>query len=130
MSDMYFREPNQVKWMGSRPGHNGTQVLEYSNSAVLNWVPIYTVPAGETFYMTFMSFTWQLSVNDIWAVAIYNAVPAVWRYICLGRGVLTAGSLGWHESFWPPIEIPDGYHIYRYQAVNIAPCLCIHGWVE
>jgi len=41
-----FREPNQVKWVGVLPGHNGEQVIAQAvadNSTVI----AYTVPAGK-----------------------------------------------------------------------------------
>ena len=130
MSDMMFREPNQVKWQGSRPGHNGTQVLENTESNVLNWVVLYTVPAGQTLFLTMVSFSWDQSVNNVWKIAIYDDVPALWKTLAIGRAILAAGNPFWMSTFWPPIEVPAGYHIQRYQDVAIAPCFTIHGWTE
>ena len=50
------REPNQVKWIGVRPGHNGEQVLvpiDLGASAI-----VYTVPADKLLLL----FDWHLGI--------------------------------------------------------------------
>jgi len=130
MALMKFREPNQVKWAGSRPGHNGTQVIKSENGT---GVPIlmYTVPAGLTFYLT----SWVFSVSDSVGGAlgyfhVQDLVPATQYYI----GYITTqgvGFLGQEGSFWPPLEIPTGWRLRV--GSNAGTCTAsalIHGWVE
>jgi len=76
MALMKFREPNQVRRVGVRPAHDGTQVLE-RGSADNATVVLYTVPAGKVFYLC---HAW-LNVQGVAAgsvyLAIYDGVPAV-----------------------------------------------------
>ena len=129
MSDMYFREPNQVKWMGSRPGHNGTQVLEHA-SATNATVIVYTVPGAHTLFLTHTILDIYSTGISTAYLSIYNAVPALVIHIHLSR-VQTNRELSLNNSYWPPIEIPAAYSV-RVQssaATNIAEAT-IHGWVE
>jgi len=130
MSDMHFREPNQVKWQGSRPGHNGTQVIEGEPIAALNWSTVYLVPAGVTFYMTFASLSHYNIITAFMYLAIWDAGPALWRTIFgLGHPVNTS-VLGMSSNFWPPIELAPGYSVQVYQNVNNAVVGSVHGWIE
>jgi len=130
MALMEFREPNRVKWVGTRPGHDGTQVLEYGDAAGAI-VIVYTVPAGKTLYLcdaTMMYAT--LAAGDGWA-EISTAVPVTVTY--LFRDILIAGIAVFTKqaTYWPPIEIPSGYLIrVRSSAAGLTARLMVHGWVE
>ena len=130
MSDMMFREPNQVKWMGSRPGHNGTQVLLSDTVAAVVPTGFYTVPAGKTLFITsaFLNITNPVAVS--YYLAIFNAVPALDQYLI--NTYYTAGQqiVPVQANYWPPIEVEAGYHLYYRQGVNALLTYTIHGWVE
>ena len=130
MSDMHFREPNQVKWMGTRPGHNGEQVIE-NNTANNATAIVYTVPAGKTLFLTtavLAGFGTAASINNFGS--IYDSTPAQWREI--GRlPVFANGGTAYAASFNPPLEVPTGYTVRI--TSGVASCwayLTIHGWVE
>ena len=130
MALMEFREPNQVKWQGLRPGHNGTQVIEGEPIAALNWSTVYLVPAGVTFYMTFASLSCCGLIAANMYLAIWDAGPALWRTIFgLGHPVNTS-VLGMSSNFWPPIELAPGYSVQVFQNVNNAVVGSVHGWIE
>ena len=130
MALMKFREPNQVKWVGSRPGHNGTQVAEHgiaNNAGVI----FYTVTVGKTLYLTFYSFsisTSGVTAESHFSIYTDGAVhylylhsvvpPAAWQNLCSG-------------TFNPPLEIPAGYY-FRLFASGVAATLqgSIVGWEE
>ena len=130
MALMKFREPNQVKWQGVRPGHNGTQVLadgQCDNSTII----LYTVPAGKVFYWC----GWNMIAYGPAAAGdsylyIYTAVPAIWRRIQRFFYAIT-DSRALSKSYWPPLEIPEGYSI-RLVSTVVGHALqgSIHGWVE
>ena len=46
MAVAIFREPNRARWVGVRPGHDGTMLVA-SASATNNTATVYMVPAGK-----------------------------------------------------------------------------------
>lgn len=130
MAFMEFREPNQVKWVGVRPGHNGEQVLEYAIAQ--NSTPIlYTVPAGKVFYLCGYSLnTWDTVGVATLRLVIYDDTPAAWKYL---QYLISSANSGQSitKSYWPPLEIPSGYSVRLESAVATATVRgSIHGWVE
>jgi len=130
MALMHFREENQVKWVGTRPGHNGTQIVSRAGS-VGALVPVYTVLAGDTFYLTFAC----LSFNAVGAVAahlsIYNAVPALTMELArhVSPGALNNPAVS--QNYWPPIELPAGWSVQIFSnAPGVTAIGTVHGWVE
>ena len=130
MSDMHFREPNQVKWQGSRPGHNGVQVIEDGDANNVT-DDIYTVLAGKRLYLCGWSFS-------CWGVAYSTGAHLwLWTVVVLDRRELIAGvhaansALMCSMSYWPPIELVGG-DIVRLISDNVNS-IChasIHGWTE
>ena len=130
MSDMHFREPNQVKWQGSRPGHNGTEWHEYEEQIGLGTTVFPAVPGGQRLFLTQMSLDVFTTVSAFAYVYVYTAVPALWR--TLFGGII---ALGTSEiecfNYWPPLEIPAAYTIRITSAeAALRICLAAHGWVE
>lgn len=130
MALMDFREPNQVKWVGMRPGHNGTQVA-LTGMANNNTVVVYTVPAGQTLYLCTVTLTSNFgAAGSGWAWLETAGAVFVYGF----SGVLnTAGSgaLGSTAQFWPPMEVPTGYVIKVISgAAGLLIYASIYGWVE
>ena len=130
MALMKFREPNQVKWIGTRPGHDGTQVLARGAADSATTV-LYTVPVGNTFYLCHSMMGYGAIAAGIAVFEIQDLVPV--RVVDLFYDTLVAGIAGnsKNASYWPPIEIPAGYRIV---VVSSAVGLTVHGtvfgWVE
>ena len=130
MALMKFREPNQVKWIGSRPGHNGTQVLASTN-ADSALATVYLVPVGKTFYLCYAGINYSavaagmayMDIRDDGGVRIaylYNEV-----IIAAGEGKAFA------SSFWPPIELLAGYTVRLASgAAGLTVHGVVHGWYE
>jgi len=130
MALMKFREPNQVKWVGVRPGHNGTQIIR-SQGADNATVELYLVPVGQTFYLCSASLGYRLVVDGYVKLFINDLVPAQW-FLCF-EDVLLALSPAQTvtDSYWPPIEVPAGYTFYIQSAgAGLQAWGQIHGWVE
>lgn len=130
MGLMEYREPNQVKWVGVRPGHKGEQVLEDLFSNVAGDVLIYTVPAGKTLFLTNIFLGMWANISGIIGLSIFDTTPVRWKWLCVGIQIVTDNLIPINKSYYPPIEIPSGYHIYRYSANADTSIACIHGWVE
>ena len=130
MSDMHFREPNQVKWLGSRPGHNGTQVLAGVQTAVVGWTILYTVLAGETFFLTFASLGNFNNLSASLSMAIYDDGGVIDQY--LGGYFTVAGQVGggFVANFWPPIELAAAFSVRAHQLANCGMIAAVHGWAE
>ena len=130
MSDMHFREPNQVKWMGTRPGHNGVQVLA-SGPATDATVIIYTVPAGQRFYLCgWQMINWGTVYGDGAFLYIYTAVPAIHRELARGINAVQIPLVICRDLVYP-IEIAANYSVRLFS--NAATCIAnvdINGWTE
>ena len=126
MSDMHFREPNQVKWMGSRPGHNGTQVIVMIDTAVSG--ELYEVTAGKTFYLTAFSVGQNMGVNQNCFLSVRNILDAGVYH--LAHISVALGNMGGNcaLSFYYPLEIPSLFDFYI-NCANLARGF-IAGWEE
>ena len=130
MSLMKFREPNRVRWQGSRPAHDGTQIIGY-NFATNDNAAVYTALAGETAFVHYMDLTWTAGANPGKArLQVWNAVPAVVSTI-MDNQVLATSVGGKVVSLTYPLELIEGWSI---RVVSTALLLradgCILGWVE
>ena len=123
------REPNQVKWIGVRPGHNGDEVaangLAQNNTAI-----VYTVPADKIFCFTDFVFSADSTANDgLASFAVYTAVPAV-DYTIVDFSVRLRHQEIFGHQFGIPLELSAGYSIRL--TSGIATCyakLFVHGFV-
>jgi len=127
---MKFREPNQVKWLGWRPAHRGTQILQQGIATNATTI-VYTVPPGQTFYLTAFHFSCSTAIVGNGRAEIFNGV-AVQQVLGFLR-VITAA--GWvpvcQNSYRFPLELPAGWVIRAISAIAaFTVTLGIHGWVE
>ena len=130
MSDIHFREPNQVKWQGSRPGHNGTQVLVSLQSAVTPLDLMYTVPAGQTLFLTYAAGFPNVNAANLIKLQIYTDGAVLWYQIAGAYSFAAQAMTGFTCTFNPPIEVPSGYTIQKYSSGANICTASIHGWVE
>ena len=130
MSAMSFREPNQVKWVGVRPAHNGEQVVASglaSNSTAI----LYTVPSNKTFYFVSYGATAYIAATGISAwMQIYDGAGALWNTI-IDFISDSVGALRADNTFYPPMELPSGYSIRLVSNdSNVQIRAFIFGWEE
>ena len=104
------REPNQVKWIGVRPGHNGEQYLfliDHNAAGVLD-----TVPADKILLL----YDWYISLVDVAAKAcqVYMRDDAAANIGFLANLGTCAGTNTSHiaQSLTIPIELPEDYDFY------------------
>ena len=104
------REPNQVKWVGVRPGHNGEQILvkiELAGNAI-----VYTVPANKILFL----FDWHIGIARGVAGAaelqIRDDAAAIHAY--LSYVTSAAGYTGTNatQNLWVPHELIEAWDIY------------------
>ena len=130
MAVMSFRESNQVRWRGIRPGHNGTQVLE-SAPGVNGTVVLYTVAAGATLYLVsvFLGLLGSAAAThgQIW---IRDAVPANLYLLASVYSAANDYSASVPHTYWPPIEIPATYSLALVDVAANMSQATIFGWVE
>ena len=130
MALMEFREPNQAKWQGSRPGHNGVQVFEGIHTIALGWVLIYTVPVGQTLYLTHAAINGAFNGSATLYLGVYDTTPVIVQYLFGAYKQMNFSSSFCNANYWPPIEIPAGYTIQAAQSGNIGMTVTLHGWAE
>jgi len=130
MSAMAFREPNQVKWVGIRPAHNGEQVAK-SNAATNGTTIIHTVTATKTLYLCTSTLTYWGAVGS-GQIKVRNAAD-VDQYILVIGGLITAAGafFGLSIPFNPPLEIPAGWDVVVLSSIaaSVAEGF-IFGWEE
>ena len=104
------REPNQVKWVGVRPGHNGEQVLININrnaNALL-----YTVGVGKLL----MLYDWQigmvLAANLSCSLYIRTDAAAPYYYLAYLSTATNVTGGNMSNNTCVPIEVPAAYDFY------------------
>ena len=130
MAVMGFREPNMARWVGVRPGHDGTQIAKsgHTDNALLI---VHTVTAGKTLYLTAALASGNTAGTatgiNIW---VRNAADVAQYYLIQNSlNVNTYFAVG--LSFNPPLEIPAGWDIVIVAGHATARAdLFIHGWEE
>jgi len=130
MALMRFREPNQVKWVGVRPAHRGTQIAKW-NIATDETTILHTVTAGKVLYLC----TSILTSNTIVAGSIYlqirDLADAVWFILAKTRQSTTSWGQAFCQTFWPPLEVPAGYDIVVVSSPGSVTAIgSIFGWEE
>jgi len=130
MALMEFREPNQAKWQGTRPGHNGDQVLETgaNNAVAVNLV--YTVAPGAVLFLTHIGVGAVQGGANILTVHIYDNTPVSVESLMYCTINPTISNSYFSDRYWPPIEIPADYSIRVEATVALWYSWVIHGWAE
>ena len=130
MSAMNFREPNQVKWVGVRPAHNGEQ-LAINNNAQGTTITMYTVPTDQVAFVDLMVVTLDCNAaNHISGVYVEDSGGTI-IYRIIGTYVRDISTRVYPISFYPPLELPSGYQIIiSSDSSDLITRVFIHGWVE
>ena len=110
MAVTVHREPNMVKWIGVRPGHNGEQILIDIDTAVS--VIVYTVPADKLLFLFDWSISTVANLNIHSRLQIRTAVPVVVANIAGASSYTGDSGTNNAQALWVPIEIEAGYDIY------------------
>lgn len=110
MALMLHRETNQVKWIGTRPGHNGEQVVK-SNNAINATSIVHTVTAGKTFYLCLATFCLVDAVGAGMLFVRNGADVAQYTIIRSDIETLVGSTSPLLIPFNPPIEIPASWDI-------------------
>jgi hypothetical protein len=131
MCAMGFREPNQVKWVGIRPAHLGTQIAKYSPGSAGNPTIIHTVTNGKVFFLTSLILTVSTYDTGGGGSIVVRDESDVVQYYLTGWNLPGLAAFTINHSFDPPLEIPAGYDIVLTKASgNEMTYAFIHGWEE
>jgi len=115
MAKMLFREPNEVRWVGTRPAHRGTQVVKDGSAANATTL-LYTVTAAKTLYLTGYWIEKQFTAaNCELSFYIRNAGDVLW-YRLIRHIQAVAATLAISRSFSFPLEVPAGYDLILYSS--------------
>lgn len=127
---MTFKETNQVKWVGFRPGHNGSQIMIQAFTAN-STNTVYTVPDNKKFFLTHIDITYTSTASGAMYIYILDDnnnpiyVP-FFMYTIDGNSWGTEG-----KSYWPPIELPEDYYIKQFSNnAGVKFYASYHGWLE
>ncbi len=130
MGFMKFREANQVKWVGTRPGHNGEAAYAtIGNSNGLNI--LYTVPVGKTLFLTWSMLGCLTIANGYMYMEWTDAGGARQLFIHVIAGNIAGGVDDTSDSFSPPFEIPAGHLIRVFNSdASMTIYASVYGWLE
>jgi len=130
MALMTFREPNQVRWVGVRPAHRGTQIIKSQQDIGTAGVILHTVSDDVCFYLTQWSFSWYTAALGNARFLVRNAADVIQYYISYGavhanyNGRVTG-------NFWPPLEISEKWDLWiECTGAGNFVSVEIHGWEE
>ena len=130
MSAMSFREPNEIRWIGVRPAHKGTQVIK-DGTANNNTVIIHTVSTGKTFYLTFFRHDADFITATSYATLFVRDDSDVTQYALSHYQGRVSGTFGKAVGLYFPIEIPAGWDIcVTTSSTDVRSRATIHGWEE
>jgi len=130
MAVMSYREGNRVRWVGTRPGHDGTQVLVWK-AAVNATEVLYAVPAGKILYLTHMAIHVESDIAGSGYMHIRDG-GGITQYFGIAVKNIVGGSFCSNsESFWPPIEMPASWDVAVVSSIAALIVIgSIHGWYE
>ena len=114
MAVTVHREPNRVKWIGVRPGHEGEQILK-SATVVNGNATLYTVPADKLLLL----FNWGFSAGASAALSDYFLIRDELdaTYLELFYSTISANTtVSTGGSMYLPMEIIAGYDFYLVSA--------------
>lgn len=132
MAIMQHRESNQVKWLGVKPAHNGTQITKSNTQTGAGTKTIYTVPADNTLFITYATLASRESANvagdaniSTTPIGEAGATRLIRHFYDLaGHQVSTA-------TFNPSVEVAAGETVDVISShANIDGSATIHGWIE
>jgi len=130
MALMTFREPNQVRWFGIRPGHRGTQVLLDVNVTNNTQVLI----DGTQITITYLTdwFLGMVRNKDVGnSMEITENDDTHICYLAVITSFTGSPSFAIAQALTYPIEIPAGYKLkVNSVGVNATTFGYIHGWEE
>ena len=116
------REPNQVKWIGVRPGHNGEQVLVAIDTAVN--VVVYTVAADTLLFL----YDWHYGGNRNLAFGSILQIFDDGDNVNATIGYITSDAsnpgTNMAQNLWVPIELVEGWYI---KAITTQQ---VHGYIH
>jgi len=130
MALMIHREPNQVKWVGTRPAHNGVQVSK--NVLATNATTIiYTVSDNKTLFLCTASLGHYGIATGGTYLGVRNDGDVFQYYIHYVMCQLNYPSVPVVVTFWPPLEIPEKWDIIVVSGVaGLSAMGYVFGWEE
>ena len=127
---MKFREPNMVKWVGVRPGHNGIQVAK-QNAVINATVIVHTVTDGKTFFLTTLTLSIEVPAAGYSYMFVRDAGDVVAYFLGFIQCSATSAAGPLAVTFNPPLEIPEKYDICVGSTVALLTVGgFVHGWEE
>lgn len=130
MAHSLFREPNQVKWVGIRPAHNGERITA-EGIATNTTVDVYSIPIGKTLFLTWSSLSGRSNTSATLLLEVTDNLNN--HLFTLHQGRTPSGGAGFDSdtALFYPIEI-DGDNKIRVNSSSIAldATGAIYGWIE
>lgn len=130
MAIMKFREPNQVKWQGMRPGHNGTQIIGYK-AIINNIADVYVATGVKVAEITYMGLSANSGANaGIATLQLWDDGPAYLNTLMIIQLPVTSFE---HLAVGLPypVELLEDWSVRVYSGAALLDARgCVLGWAE
>jgi len=130
MALMKFREPNQVRWQGVRPAHDGERFGAFVSLNGVGWNAVLPVHATMTRYVTYFYMGMPHNLVQRASLAVRNDVAAVIQQFGDWESVVANPGIWVCQSFWPPVEVPPNWTIDMNLSVAAWTRCGVLGWRE
>jgi hypothetical protein len=130
MSAMAFREPNEVRWVGVRPAHKGTQI-KGSGAASGNTVDVLQISSGKKGFITTIFFSVDRDTADARGSVYHTNSANTVLHTFISRVVRGVYSDMVVMHFNPPYELGSSDKIrVTSEAVGFGSFASAVGWEE
>ena len=130
MVRMSWREANRCRWVGVRPAHEGAAFfgsgVKSNGTAIL-----YTVPAGQTAFLTYLSLQWSHTAQTTVVQLFVRDTEDALAFRLVYSNQTNTTSLAVATGLPYPIEVAAGYDICILGNAGAGQVSgCVSGWVE
>jgi len=130
MALMRYREPNQVTYVGVRPGHDGTQFTRF-NGIENDTIMLYSAAGVTVAEIAYIHLSVITGVNaGLGSIQLWNAVPALVDSVMMIQ--LPANAYNQVATGLPyPLELLEDWSLRIYSAVaELIARAMVFGWSE
>jgi len=110
MASALFREPNRARWLGVRPGHDGSQIVKWDDAVNIETAVLYTVPANRVLLIFEWFVNMRGAATNVSIFYIRDVLDAMWLRLSYHYFVAVADLSG-GCGLYVPIEVPEGYDV-------------------
>jgi len=107
---MHFREPNEVRWVGVRPAHKGTQISS-SDSVSNGTIDLYVNNSGNVSFVHYIGLSTNSEGAGKAGSLLWTNSNNVTQSVLIRHKYQAAGQMANYVSLHYPLELPNGHKL-------------------